>query len=248
MMTLFFCLAIGMVLASILKLVSAKYTMTVRSTDWNQAIPVLEAGVEEAMTHIQDDSSPSANGWTASTLNGVTVYRKQRSFTDGSYFYATIYGASSNTPTIISQGYVRSPLKASEYIARTVKVQTAKGTSLFSKAILTRGTINFAGDMQVNSYDSSNPNYSNPNGTYNASKTLANGWIGSMASSGTAIDLAGALIYGGIQYNAGATYNLGSGIVGDTAYVNNSGNSGTIEAGYKDNTLNVAISTTPPAE
>jgi len=47
MVTLFFCLAIGLVLASILKLVSARYTMTMRSTDWNGAIPTLEAALRK---------------------------------------------------------------------------------------------------------------------------------------------------------------------------------------------------------
>src|SRR5882724_1766061 len=119
MVTLFFCLAIGLVLASILKLVSARYTMTMRSTDWNGAIPTLEAGIEEAMTHLHEDTTPGANGWTLATIGGVSVYTKQRTFADGSYFTVQIYGATGNTPLIYSQGYVRSPFKANQYISRS---------------------------------------------------------------------------------------------------------------------------------
>jgi len=73
MVTLFFCLAIGLVLASILKLVSARYTNDHALNRLEWGYPVLEAGVEEAMTHLHDDFSPTANGWTAGTLNGVSV-------------------------------------------------------------------------------------------------------------------------------------------------------------------------------
>jgi hypothetical protein len=131
-----------------------------------------------------------------------------------------------------------------------VRVTTATTNSLFSKAILARGTVNFAGDMRVNSYDSSNTNYSNSDGTYNSNKFLANGWIASMATSGQAIDIAGAKIYGCIQYPGTAYYHISTGgsggIVGDIAYVGNPANAGTIESGYSDNTFNITIPPTPP--
>ena len=43
---LFTGLAIGIVLASYLMLISSRYNLTVRSMGWNAAIPVLEAGLE----------------------------------------------------------------------------------------------------------------------------------------------------------------------------------------------------------
>src|ERR1019366_6525772 len=90
--TLIVCVVIGTLLASYLTLMSTRYKLTVRSKCWNAAMPVLEAGLEEALTHLHaEPGSPSANGWTAGTVGGQPVYTKQRSFADGSYFYVTIY-------------------------------------------------------------------------------------------------------------------------------------------------------------
>jgi hypothetical protein len=234
---------IMLVLLTFMQLIQARTVNRERSLAWNATIPVLESGIEEAFTHIQDDTNRTANGWTTNTSGGVTVYQKSRTNSDGSYYAVTISNITS-APIIYSQGFVPAPLHQG-YVSRKVRVTTAQAYNLFSRAILASSTINFAGDMQINSYDSSNTNYSNPDGTYNTNKTLANGWIGAMATSGLAIDIAGAKIYGGIQYCGTATYNIGSGTVGDTAYVNNAANSGTIESGYNDNTLNITIPPTP---
>ncbi len=245
LITMIFCVVAGIVLASLLGLIQTRAAHTMRSQAWNSVIPVLEAGIEEALTHFTCDSnSLTANSW----LNlSAGVYRKSwTNFSDGSYYITTLSNATA-APIIISQGFVPAPLGRG-WISRTVQVTTAApGTtnSLFTKAILSRSTINFAGDMQVNSFNSADSNYSNPDGTYNPAKTLANGNIASMAGSGTAIDIAGAKIYGGIQYPIGATYIIGSGSVGDTAWVNNTANLGKIEPGYSDNTLNVSIPDAP---
>jgi hypothetical protein len=131
--TLFTGLTIGIVLASFLTLISSRYTLTARSMDWNAAMPVLEAGLEEALTHLHDDpNSPSANGWTPGTIVGLPVYTKERHFTDGSYFYVTIYNAASDYPTIYSSGFVPAPV-GQGYISRMVSVRQnfVKITRLF---------------------------------------------------------------------------------------------------------------------
>src|SRR6185312_17199122 len=82
------CLVIGLILAGYLLLTSNRFQMSVRSSDWNASIPVLEAGIEEALTHLKRDTNqPSANGWTSATISGVQAYTKTRTFSDGSYFY-----------------------------------------------------------------------------------------------------------------------------------------------------------------
>src|SRR5258707_7072749 len=125
-LTLVMSLTIGTVLASYLGLIGGRYKVTVRSQCWNAAIPILEAGIEEALTHLQDDlNNPAANGWTLGTLSGQQVYSKQRSFADGSYFLVNIYnatGGASNTPYIYSTGFVPSPLNTHTYISRSTKV------------------------------------------------------------------------------------------------------------------------------
>ena len=225
MLTLIFCLAVGMVLAATLKLIQGRYKTTVRSTDWNEAIPVLESGIEEAMTHMRDDVSPSTNGWAATTLSNQLVYRKQRTFTDGSYFYTTIYSPSSNAPYIISQGYVRSPLNANKYIARTVLVTTTNPPNVFTKAIATTGNINFSGtNPSVDSYDSAK-------GAYDA--ITNHGSMGNIATDSTAnpaVNLGGGIVNGSVTTGPGGT------VTG-----------GTVTGATNDN-MNVSFpSNTPPA-
>lgn len=204
-LTLIFCLAIGLVLAGTLKLIGGRYRMTVRSSDWNEAIPVLEAGVEEAMTHMRDDSSPTANGWTASTLSGQTVYQKQRTFVDGSYFYTTIYSPSSNAPYVISQGYVRSPFKANQYITRTVRVALTNPPNVFTKAIATTGNITFNGTHpMVDSYDSAI-------GGYDAvTNHTGMGNIATDSTNASAISLGGGTVYGSATTGPGGTITGGT--------------------------------------
>jgi hypothetical protein len=232
-----------LMLISCLTLVQTRSIYPTRSLAWNSAIPLAEGGIEEAFTHMTDDKGNlTANGW-ASASGGT--FQKRRDFTDTSYCIVTISNAATAMPVIFSQGFVPGPF-GKGYISRLVKVTTATaGTSLFNKAILARGAITFAGDMQVNSFDSSNTNYSNADGTYNPARTLANGGVASMAGSGVAIKIAGSKIYGKIQYPAGDTYTIGSGAVGDQAFVDNAANAGTIEAGYSDNTLNVTVPDAP---
>jgi hypothetical protein len=252
-MTLVFSAIVALMVAGYLNLAKSRTLLRARSLAWNTAIPVLEAGIEEAFTHLKDDSPAlTTNGWSAATVGGQPVLIKSRTFPDNSYFSVTIYNATANGATIYSSGFVPAPL-GQGYISRVVRVTMAGTKGLFAKAILARSTINFAGDVQLNSYDSSNTNYSYPDGTYFSSRSsrfLANGWIASMASSDTAIDLAGAKIYGGIQYPGGATYHIstgsgGGGIVGDTTYVSNPANAATIQMGHSDNTLNINIPPTP---
>ena len=57
---------IGMSLASILRLASNQHRSVTRSRAWNLAIPVAEAGIEEALAQIARTTNAggmSANGW-----------------------------------------------------------------------------------------------------------------------------------------------------------------------------------------
>src|SRR6185437_12906184 len=91
-LTLVMIMTIGIVLASYLELIGSRYKITMRSQSWNGAVPVMEAGIEEALTHLQDDvNNPAGNGWTLGTISGQPVYSKQRAFSDGSYFLVNIY-------------------------------------------------------------------------------------------------------------------------------------------------------------
>src|SRR2546422_8928153 len=64
---------IAICLACYLGILSSQNQMAVRSQMWNDCIPVAEAGVEEALTHMFNDyvTNMTANGW--SLVNGEYV-------------------------------------------------------------------------------------------------------------------------------------------------------------------------------
>jgi len=182
-LTLVMVLAIGTVLASYLGLLGSRNKVTMRSQCWNAAVPILEAGMEEALTHLQDDlNNPAANGWNPVTLSGKQVYSKQRAFADGSYFLVNVYnagGGSSNTPYIYSTGFVPSPLSSTHFISRTAKVMgTNEPMFDFAFAALTTIQINGNG-LAADSFNSSDPSLST-NGQYDPTKTSTNGNVASV--------------------------------------------------------------------
>src|SRR6185312_7352612 len=149
------CLVVGIILAGYLVMTSNRFKMSVRSSDWNASIPVLEAGIEEALTHMTRDTNQfSANNWALRTINGVQAYTKTRTFSDGSYFNAYIVNFSSGNPLIYSQGFVRSPFKTNQFISRTVKVGATNPPTVFTRAIAVSGLVSFVGGPVVDAYDS----------------------------------------------------------------------------------------------
>src|SRR6267154_4351340 len=122
---------IALVLGSYLTVLASRNRITMRSQSWNEAVPVVEAGLEEAFTHLQSDGSGSlaANGWSAVMINSSLVYQKTRHFTntgffnDKSYYVVTLSNATTGSPVIYSQGYVPAPLETN-YISRLVQVTT----------------------------------------------------------------------------------------------------------------------------
>src|SRR4051812_6769752 len=155
LIALFAALVIGTVLGSLLLVTSTRNKLSLRSTAWNASIPVIEAGIEEAFTHLHDDTNNySANGWIRTNIGGQVVFAKTRNLNDASYFYTTIYGAGSSSPIIYSAGFVPSPLGNQQYISRTVRVTTTNPPTLFTKAIAATGPISFGGNGLVDSFDS----------------------------------------------------------------------------------------------
>ena len=236
--TLFTGLAVGIVLAGFLTLISSRYNLTVRSMGWNAAIPVLEAGLEEALTHLHDDpNSPSANGWMSGTINELQVYTKERHFTDGSYFYVWIYNATANNPWIYSQGFVPSPLHTDQYISRTVRVGASNTPSIFTKAIAATEKVTLSGCGVVDGFDSRK-------GGYNTSTNRdATGAIATDSTNKPAVSVVTAHVYGDVNTGGGGTVSVVGGAVGDTNW--NASNTG-IQPGWTNNTMNNAFPSNPP--
>jgi len=191
------------------------------------------------MTHLHEDTTPGANGWTLATIGGVSVYTKQRTFADGSYFTVQIYGATGTSPLIYSQGYVRSPFKANQYISRSVQVTTTNPANIFTKALAATGAISFNGNgTYVDSYDSRI-------GPYNI---LTNrGAAADIATDSTAtpaVNIGNGNIFGKAATGPGGSISVSGGAIGDVAW--NISSSGA-EPGWTNNNIAVQFpSNSPP--
>src|SRR5213596_2592273 len=105
LLTLLTASVIGITLASYLTFVANQSRSTVRSLSWNSCVPVMEAGVEEALTHInyQGPNNLGTNGWV---LGADNLYHKTRWFGDS---YCDVSIQPVDPPVIISAGYVPGP-------------------------------------------------------------------------------------------------------------------------------------------
>lgn len=234
------CGVVGLVLVSYLQLVQARTKIRARSLAWNDAIPVLEGGIEEAFTHLQDDKTLTANNWNAVSTNSKIIYQKTRTNSDNTYCFVTISNASTTSPTIVSRGSVPAPL-GQGYISRTVQVITTNPI-VFTKAIASRGSVDLNGQTMVDSYDSSNTNYSTA-GRYDPAKRRANGGVVTNSRGNPAVDVGNGHIYGPVNTGPGGTINYTSGgTVGDLTW------STGIEPGWTNNDFNTTfLDQTAPA-
>jgi hypothetical protein len=205
---------VGIILASYLGLVQSRNLVRARSFAWNSAIPVLEGGIEEAFTHLNDDAVLTANQWTSIGTNSTIVYQKTRTNSDSSYFVVTLsnaVGANVTDPVIYSQGFVPTPL-GKGYISRKVQI-TANRPRTFSKAIAAKGTIDLSGSASIDSFDSSNPAYST-NGMYDPTKRKANGGVVTGSNVNPAVDVRTGHIYGQVDTGPLGTVSASGGSIG----------------------------------
>src|SRR5688572_17544644 len=80
--TIIFCSLVGVVLVAYLSMLKSQHKFTYRSQVWNDCVATCEAGIEEAMSHINYSGTTSnfaINGWV---LSGG-AYRKQRNINGG---------------------------------------------------------------------------------------------------------------------------------------------------------------------
>jgi len=239
---------IGLVLASFLMLIRAQNVATMRAQAWNTALTVSEAGIEEAMTHLNTNGSTNwaANGWTLTD----DVYVKSRDFTN----YAWSASISpTDPPTITCTGYVATVVNGSFFAAvnlpankassasRAVRVNTAKD-GLFTKAMVAKDTIDLQGNnIKTDSFDSTNPLYST-NGFYdpNPNKLKDNGDIATNSGIINSINVGNADIWGHASTGPNGSVAVGAnGAVGSKAW-HMGGNNG-VEPGWVKDDMNVAF-------
>ena len=223
--TLVITAIIGTALASYLKLAEYQNRSVVHSQYWNGGIPIAEAGIEEALAHLNKigNGNRATNGWIATN----NAYYLRRTLDAGKY---EVFIGPEINPTVRAIGYVVEPLSGKE-IQRAVRVTTTKEGSLM-RGIIARDNITMnGGGVRVDSFDSTDPNYST-NGRYDSSKTKANGFAGSVRGN---INTGNGGIWG---YAATGPNGIVVGNVGDHAWM--ASNSG-LQPGHVAKDLNVSF-------
>src|SRR5436190_6012824 len=259
LLTLLTAWVIGIALVSYLTLVAHQNRTTYHSLSWNCCVPVMEAGVEEALTQIyhNDITQLANNNWTYTD----GLYHKTNSLgDDGSKYHVTIEPV--DPPVIVSTGYYPAPANTGvpsggqsafgmmlgtvtgpsvpAYLSRTVRV-TTKRLSPGDGGLQAKGRINLSGPSWLDSFDSANPQEST-NGKYDPAKRTSNGLALSNSTEPDSVHVGTGHVYGRVTSGPGpltgldATVTYTSGAVGDSAW--NSGNSG-VKEGHSSNDANV---------
>ncbi len=205
-----------------------------RDQAWNSVIPMCEAGVEDAMAHLN---------YTGTTNLGVDGW----ALTSGSYLrtnalpggYYSVSISTAYPPVIVSQGFIPAPEQTS-YITRTVQVTTTL-SGQFPYGIFAKDSITLGGNAAIDSFNSTNSLYST-GGQYDPTKAEANAQVGTANGNVGAIAVNNAKIYGSVDTAPGGTVTVGAnGAVGDTAWVNNSSDGGQIESGHSAANVNTIV-------
>lgn len=112
-------IVVGTMLAAYLKLVTSQNALAARSQTWNRSVAVVEAGIEEAMGHLNKNGTPdsdglvylykmSFDGWDNNgSLSGPWT---KQGWINGDFYYVSISawdGTTANFPTISSTGFVQ---------------------------------------------------------------------------------------------------------------------------------------------
>lgn len=205
---------IGLAVVSGLMLVGNQNQSTQRSQAWNECIAVIEAGIEEALSHMNDSGMTNlqSNGWSRQN----DVYAMNRSLGDNRY-HVEIQGT--NTPLIFATGYVCKPLFPDQYLSRAVKCTTRR-EGIFSKAMIAKETIDMRGNnINADSFISTDPAYST-DGRYDPTKRRDHGDIATNSGLDNSLQVGNANIAGRIQTGPGGTPSVGpNGTVGDLGWV-----------------------------
>ena len=224
---------IGVGLMAYLQLVSSQNQLVARSQAWNSCMPILEAGIEEALTHSKKNyvTNMASNGWS---LEG-TNYVKTNSLGDG-YYQVQISDALPYS--ITSWGYFPVPGN-SAYVSRTVKVVT-QNQGVFSGALVVRNTVNLNGnDVKTDSFDSRDPLKSTL-GLYDPLKPGDKGDIVSAQGLVDSVSIGNANVWGRVLTGPAATISVGkNGAVGSVNW-QQTGKSG-IEPGWSSSDLNISF-------
>jgi hypothetical protein len=261
LVTLLTCFILGMGLASYLTLVSSQNYSVMRSLAWNSAIPLVEAGAEEALSqlHLNGITNLASNGWILKGSEYGAAYYMKRQLGD-SYYEAFI--TPTEPPVIHSHGYVPVPLRPgafvgtllasltgneaqpSGYVGRKVRL-TTQNSALFADGLVADGQIDLNGkNVTTDSFDSlSDAPRPTTFRTYDDAKAAnalgAKGDVATNSGLVNSLNVGNANIYGRVATGPGGSVAIGpNGKVGDKAWHSIPSNKG-IMPGFASDDMNV---------
>jgi hypothetical protein len=221
----------GITLLGYLNLVGSQYRFISRSQVWNEIMPFAEAGVEEALAHINYSGvgNLSGDGWELIGTN----YVKSVDLSSGAY---KVWISNDSNPIIYSEGRVASIL-APEDFKRMIRVTTQKN-AMFMKGMVAKDDIDLNGNnVETDSFDSKDPTAST-GGFYDPSKRKSNGDVATNSSLANRLRIGNANIIGRVSTGPGGSISIGSnGAVGSAEW-HADGNSG-IMPGWSSDDMNV---------
>src|SRR5512133_1399724 len=84
LVSLLICTILAVSVASYLSLTMHQYNLSMRSQEWNTSMAVVEAGIEEGLQHLNENTTNLATcGWTAA---GNNTYVMERTLDSGSKY------------------------------------------------------------------------------------------------------------------------------------------------------------------
>lgn len=231
-------LAIGAVLlASYLTLVETQTNSVSRSQNWNSAMGLTEAGVEEAMALVNSstfwtNSLPS--GWSPLSGNQTTLSRVLYTNGAGSNGFTVTVSISSGKPSIIAAGYVSyvseiwgtrtnwsmyglpQPFIAGAGTTGSSTTPTVLGrkvqvstvlSPLFTVAILTKSNFNMKGQNTTVDSFDSSTNLYSSNGLWVQTLRRANGSVATDSSIVGDVNIGNGNIWGHVYTGPGTAQN-----------------------------------------
>jgi hypothetical protein len=239
------CSTFSLFVVYYLSLIEQQSVLNTRSQSWNMAMAITEAGIEEGLENLNDNTT--SLGTAPWSYLGSSTYYRSNTLPDGSSY--TVFITNNASPSVVARAYVQfgSSIGVGQNISssffasvgvgpapttlsRAVQVNCAK-PNLFTVAVAVKNNIDLKGNgVYTDSFDSSNPAKST-NGQYDSTKY--SGDMGDIASNGgitDSVSIQNGNIYGHVHTGPNCPVTVGpNGAVGTHAW--QAGNSG-FEPGY----------------
>src|SRR5215472_4384352 len=215
LISLLTCTILATLVGSYFCLIQNQRLAVARSQQWNQALVVAEAGVEEALALLNSGVKPPNFNIFPWTSAGGGVFnndptRPQSKFGSSYYQVSITNGFAGANPVIISTGYVPGPL-GRPTLARTIQVP-AKPRPTFP----VKGPMIVENTFNANGYNTGTDSFDSSVAPYNPNNPGTNGDVVCLTTNAGSITIGNGKIDGNVRTPPG-------GIQGVTATVGSNG-------------------------